>query len=98
MDISHRRTRAHIDWQVLAVSYALAIFGIIDIAIASYDPDKGTHLSLLNCIVNSNSASWQSIFTLASLVVVVVVTVPPFLVVFLVVVFFVAIILKYIEN
>ena len=77
MDISHRRTRAHIDWQVLAVSYALAIFGIINIAIASYDPDKGTNLSLLNYIVNSNSASWQSIFALVSLVVVFIVIAIP---------------------
>ena len=68
--VSHRRTRAHLDWQLLLVSYMLAAFGIINIAIASYDPDKGTNLSLLNYIVNSNSASWQSIFTLASLVVV----------------------------
>ena len=55
----------------------LALFGIINIAIASYDPDKWTNLSLLNYIVNSNSASWQSIFALASLVVVFVVIAIP---------------------
>ena len=75
--VSHRRTRAHLDWQLLLVSYMLALFGIINIAIASYDPDKGTNLSLLNYIVNSNSASWQSIFALASLVVVFVVIAIP---------------------
>ena len=75
--VSHRRTRAHLDWQLLAVSYALALFGIINIAIASFDPDKGTNLSLLNYIVNSNSASWQSIFTLVSLIVVFVVVAIP---------------------
>ena len=75
--VSHRRTCAHLDWQLLLISYALAVFGIINIAIASYDPDKGTNLSLLNYVVNSSSASWQSIFTLASLVVVfVVITIP----------------------
>ena len=75
--VSHIRTRAHVDWQLLLVSYAMAVFGIINIAIATFDPDKGTNISLLNHIVNSNSASWQSIFTLASLVVVfVVVTIP----------------------
>ena len=75
--VSHRRTRAHLDWQLLLVSYALAVFGIVNIAIASFDPDKGTNLSLLNYVVNSNSASWQSIFTLASLVVVFVVIAIP---------------------
>ncbi len=75
--VSHRRTRAHLDWQLLLVSYTLALFGIINIAIASFDPDKGTNLSLLNYVVNSNSASWQSIFTLASLVVVFVVIAIP---------------------
>ena len=75
--VSHRRTRAHLDWQLLAVSYAMAVFGIINIAIASFDPDKGTNLSLLNYVVNSNSASWQSIFTLASLIVVFVVIAIP---------------------
>ena len=75
--ISHRRTRPHLDWQLLLVCYAMALFGIVNIAIASFDPDKGTNLSLLNYIVNSNSASWQSIFTLASLVAVFVVIAIP---------------------
>ena len=39
--VSHRRTRAHLDWQLLLVSYMLALFGIINIAIATFDPDKG---------------------------------------------------------
>ncbi len=67
--ISHRRTRAHIEWLLPAVSYVLAIFGVICIAIATYNPDRGTDLSLLNHIINSNSASWQSIFVLVSVVV-----------------------------
>ena len=75
--VSHRRTRAHLDWQLLLISYVMAVFGIINIAIATFDPDKGTNLSLLNYVVNSNSASWQSIFTLASLVVVFVVIAIP---------------------
>ena len=75
--VSHRRTRAHPEWQLLVISYLMAVFGIINIAIATFDPDKGTNLSLLNYIINSNSASWQSIFTLASLVVVFVVVAIP---------------------
>ena len=67
--ISHRRTRAHIEWLLPAVSYVLAIFGVICIAIATYNPDRGTDLSLLNHIINSSSASWQAIFVLVSVVV-----------------------------
>ena len=67
--ISHRRTRAHIEWLLPLVSYALAVFGVVCIAIATYNPDKGTDLSLLNHVINSNSASWQAIFVLVSVVV-----------------------------
>ena len=67
--ISHRRTRAHIEWMLPAICYILAVFGVVCIAIATFNPDKGTELSLLNYIINSNSASWQSIFVLASVVV-----------------------------
>ncbi len=77
MEISHKRTRARFEWQLLAISYALAVFGVINIAIASFDPDKGTNLSILNYVVNSTSASWQSIFMLASLVVVFIVIAIP---------------------
>ena len=52
-----------------AICYILAVFGVVCIAIATFNPDKGTELSLLNYIINSNSASWQSIFVLASVVV-----------------------------
>ncbi len=67
--ISHRRTRAHIEWFLPAVSYVLAVFGVICISIATFNPDRGTDLSLLNYIINSNSASWQAIFVLVSVVV-----------------------------
>ena len=67
--ISHRRTRAHIEWFLPAVSYVLAVFGVICISIATFNPDRGTDLSLLNYIINSNSASWQAIFVPVSVVV-----------------------------
>ena len=71
--VSHRRTRAHLEWILPVLCYVLAVFGVVSIAIATFDPDKGTELSLLNYIVNSNSASWQSIFVLVSVVAMVVV-------------------------
>ena len=65
-----RRNRAHFDWQLLVAVYLLSLFGIYCIASATYDPDKGTDLSLLTRIMNSRSSMWQSIFVLSSPVVV----------------------------
>ena len=61
-----RRTRAHLDIPLLIITYALAVFGVYCIAIATFNPDKGTDLSVLNYILNSSSASWQAIFCLVS--------------------------------
>ncbi len=72
-----RRSREHFDWPLLLVTYGLALFGIVCIAVATFDPDNGTDLSLLNYVVNSSSASWQAIFCLASPVVVAVVMAIP---------------------
>lgn len=66
MSTEDRRTRAHLDVPLLMITYALALFGVYCIAIATFNPDKGTDLSLLNYILNSNSASWQAVFCLAS--------------------------------
>lgn len=77
MQQESRRVRGHLDIPVLLMTYGLAIFGVLCIAIATFDPDKGTDLSLLNYIVNSNSGSWQAIFCMVSPVVLsVVITVP----------------------
>lgn len=66
MSTEDRRTRAHLDIPLILITYALALFGVYSIAIATFNPDKGTDLSVLNYILNSNSASWQAVFILAS--------------------------------
>ena len=66
MSTEDRRTRAHLDIPLLIITYALALFGVYCIAIATFNPDKGTDLSVLNYILNSNTASWQAVFCLAS--------------------------------
>lgn len=65
-----RRSRAHFDWPLFLITYALAIFGVYCISIATFNPDKGTDLSLLNYILNSRTASWQAIFCLVSPVII----------------------------
>ena len=61
-----RRTRAHLDIPLIVITYLLALFGVYCIAIATFNPDRGTDLSFLNYVMNSNSASWQAVFCLAS--------------------------------
>lgn len=66
MSTEDRRTRAHLDIPLLVITYMLALFGVYCIAIATFNPDKGTDLSVLNYVFNSNSASWQAVFCMAS--------------------------------
>lgn len=60
------RARAHIDIPLLIITYMLSFFGVYCIAIATFNPERGTELSLLNYILNSGSASWQAVFCLVS--------------------------------
>ena len=73
MSETRKRNIGHFEWQLLAVVYLLSIFGIFCISSATYDPDMGADLPLLNKILNSRSSMWQSIFVLVSPVVLVVV-------------------------
>ncbi len=74
---SRRAARKHFDWILLVAVYALSLFGIYCISSATFDPDLGMDLPILNRILNSRSSMWQSIFVLASPVVLfVVITIP----------------------
>ena len=66
MSTEDRRTRAHLDIPLLVLTYILAIFGVYCITIATFNPEKGTDLSVLNYILNSTSGSWQAVFCLVS--------------------------------
>ncbi len=66
MTDSRRRSRAHVDWPLLIATYALALVGLFFITVATFDPDKGTDLSLINYIANSRSSTWQATFLLFS--------------------------------
>ncbi len=70
MTESRRRSQAHFDWPLLVAVYALALFGLYCITMATYNPDVSGDLPLLNKILNSRSSTWQSIFLLVSPVIV----------------------------
>ena len=63
-----KKNRGFIDVFLIVLVYAMSIFGIYCISIATFNPDKGTELSLFEYIANSNSATWQTIFMAASTV------------------------------
>ncbi len=65
MIFEDKRTRPHFDFLLLILMYALMIFGVLAISIATYDPSVQAD-SLLNHILNSNTGSWQAIFVIAS--------------------------------
>lgn len=77
MTETRRRSRSHFDWILLVVVYALSIFGILCITMATYDVDKSAGAPLLNKILNSRSGMWQSIFLLVSPVVIFVIMAIP---------------------
>lgn len=77
MQDSRRRSLAHFDWPLLVAVYALSIFGVYCITMATYDTDVSSGLPLLNKILNSRSSMWQSIFLLVSPVIIAVVMAVP---------------------
>ncbi len=77
MSETRKRSQAHFDWPLLAAVVALSLFGVYCITIATYDPDTGTDLSLLNNIINSRSSTMQSVWLLISPIVIAVVLAVP---------------------
>ena len=67
---STKRMQRHFEWPLLVAVYLLSVFGILCIAMATYDVDASANVPLLNKILNSKSSMWQSIFLLVSPVVV----------------------------
>jgi rod shape determining protein RodA len=62
----NRRSKAHLDIILIILIYALAIFGVLAVTIATYPVDSGPEKTLLNHIVNSTNGSRQAIFLLIS--------------------------------
>ena len=73
--LPQRRFRLNIF--LLLITYLMMLLGVLFIAVATFDPLISAGLPLLNKILNSTSARWQAIFTIASPVVVsVIVSIP----------------------
>lgn len=64
-----RQSKGYVRFILLFLVYAMSVFGILCISMATYDVDVSEGMPLLNKILNSRSSMWQSIFFLVSPVV-----------------------------
>ncbi len=62
----NRRSKAHLDIILIILTYALAIFGVLAVTIATYSVDSGPEKTLLNHIVSSTNGSRQALFLMIS--------------------------------
>ena len=70
MSEARRNREGHFDWPLVVVVYALSIFGILCITMATYVPSVSADLPLLNKVLASRSGMWQSIFLVVSPIVI----------------------------
>ncbi len=62
----NRRSKAHLDIILIILIYALAIFGVLAVTIATYPVNSAPEKTLLNHIVESTHGSRQAIFLMIS--------------------------------
>ena len=74
----NRRSRAHVDGILLALVFAMSVFGVVAVCVATYSPDSTSDTSFLNHIVESSYAMRQCLFLLVAPLVVGVITVFPY--------------------
>ena len=67
---NHRLSKPHFDWPLLIASYMLALYGVLAITIANYDPTLGADRSLQELIMDANNGRLQLMWVVVSMVVV----------------------------
>ena len=67
---NHRLSKPHFDWPLLIASYMLALYGVLAITIANYDPTLGADRSLQDLIMDANNGRLQLMWVVVSMVVV----------------------------
>lgn len=65
-----RRSRAHFDWQLMVLVFALAAFGVLAISVATFSVSSEAEDTLFNYIVSSYYGFRQAIFFFVAFVVV----------------------------
>ena len=73
----NRHSRAHVDGVLIAMVFAMSLFGIVAVCVATYSPDSTPDTSFLNHIFESSYAIRQALFLLvAPLVIGVIMAIP----------------------
>ena len=74
----NRRSRAHTDGVLLAMVFAMSLFGVVAVCVATYSPESTSDTTFLNHIVDSSYAMRQCLFLLVAPLVVGVIMALPF--------------------
>jgi len=74
----NRRSRAHVDGVLIALVFAMSLFGIIAVCVATYSPQSTSDTSFLNHIFESSYATRQCLFVLMAPLVIGVIMAFPF--------------------
>ena len=74
----NRHSRAHVDGVLIALVFAMSLFGIVAVCVATYSPQSTTDTSFLNHIFESSYATRQCLFLLVAPLVVGVIMAFPF--------------------
>lgn len=67
---NHRLAKPHFDWPLLIVSYMLALYGVLAITIANYNPNLGSDRSLQQLVMDAANGRLQFIWVIVSMAVV----------------------------
>lgn len=65
---NNRLLRPHFDWQLLVASYMLALYGVLAITIANYNPSLGSDRSLQELVMDANNGRLQLLWVVVSMV------------------------------
>ena len=67
---NNRLSKPHFDWPLLVASYMLALYGVLAITIANFDPSLGSDRSLQDLVMDANNGRLQLMWGVVSMVVV----------------------------
>ena len=65
---TNRLAKHHFDWPLLIASYMLALYGVLAITIANYNPNLGSGRSLQQLVMDAANGRLQLIFVVVSMV------------------------------
>ena len=65
---NHRLSKPHFDWPLLVASYLLALYGVLAITIANYNPNLGADRSLQELVMDANNGRLQLMWVVVSMV------------------------------